>query len=153
MLTRWDPFREMWRMRRMMDRMFDSAFDRQLADWEPEAWSIPLDVVEDEDAFVVKASLPGISPDDLDITFDNNTLTIQGEVKKDEEIEEARYHLRERSYGRFTRTITLSRNVDADRIEANYEKGELRLNVPKTEESKPKRIAIQSGSGQKMLEG
>lgn len=153
MLTRWDPLREMWRVRRMMDRMFDNAFDRQLEDWEPEAWSIPLDVVENDDAFVLTASLPGIDPDDLGITFDNNTLTIQGEVKKDEEIEEGRYHLRERSYGRFTRSITLPRNVDADRIEANYEKGVLSLQIPKTEEAKPRRIAIQSGSAQKVLEG
>lgn len=116
-------------------------------------WSLPLDVVENEDEFVVKASIPGIQPDELDITFTNHTLTIKGEVKREEDIEESRYHLRERRYGRFERSIYLPTDVEADKIEASYNAGVLSLRLPKSEEVKPKRIAIKSGESQKMLEG
>ncbi len=95
--------------------------------------------------------MPGIDPDDLDITVTKNTLVIKGEMRKEEETEEERYHLRERRYGRFARSITLPTSVDADHIEANYENGVLILYLPKTEEMKPKRIEVHSG--EKMLEG
>jgi HSP20 family protein len=95
--------------------------------------------------------VPGIKPEDLDITVTKNTLTIKGEVRQEEEKEEERYHLRERRYGRFARSITLPTSVDADEIEANYENGVLTLRLPKTEEVKPKRIEVKSG--EKLLEG
>jgi len=151
-ISRWDPFRDMWNMRRMMDQVFDSAFDRQLADWQPEVWGLALDVTENEDGYVVKASIPGIKPDDLEITYSDDTLTIKGEIKEDKNVEEERYHLRERRYGKFTRSIALPARVNSDQIQAHYDAGVLTLNLPKSEEVKPKRIAIQSGSD-KMLEG
>jgi HSP20 family protein len=138
-------------MRELTDRMLDRFFEEPISDWQTSSWGLALDVAEDEDEFIVKASVPGINPDDLDITVTKNTLTIQGEVKQEEEREEERYHLRERRYGRFARSITLPTSVDADEIEANYDNGVLTLHLPKTEEMKPKRIEVKSG--EKLLEG
>src|SRR3972149_6302605 len=100
MLTRWDPFREMVSFREAMDQHFDRFFEEQ-----PMSWRMPLDVSEDDNEFIVKAALPGVNPDDLEITFTSNTLTIKGEVKAEQEIEKERYHLRERRYGTFERSI------------------------------------------------
>jgi HSP20 family protein len=146
MLARRDPFREILNLRSAMDRMFDNSFFGGQMDWPQEfTQNLALDVVEKEDEFLVKASIPGINPDDLDITFANGTLTIQGETKDEQEKQEERYHLRERRYGSFSRSISLPTTIDADHIEANYDKGVLTLRLPKTEEVRPKRIAIQSG--------
>jgi HSP20 family protein len=95
---------------------------------------------------MVKASLPGINPDDLEITFSDNQLTIKGEVKEDNEIDEAHYHLRERRYGAFTRSIKLPSGIESDKIEAKYDDGVLKLRLPKVEEVKPKKISIKNGS-------
>jgi HSP20 family protein len=153
MLTRWDPFREMMSLRREMDRLFDSALSGSQGDWHPTSWDLALDVVENPDEYVVKASLPGINPDDLDITFTNNTLTIKGEVKEDQEFNQAQYHVRERRYGTFSRSISLPSGIESDRISANYENGVLRLHLPKAEEIKPKRIQIKAGESSRMIEG
>ena len=110
-------------------------------------------MAEKDDAFVVKASIPGINADDLEITLSDNVLTIKGEIKADEDIEEEQYHVRERRYGSFMRSVTLPTPVDADAVEATYEHGVLTLTVPKAEEAKPKRIAIRSNGHQKMIEG
>ncbi len=150
MLTRWNPYREMMKMQRMMDRMMDRNFFDWPADWENPELGLALDVVDKGEEFLVKASIPGINPDDLEITYKENVLTIQGELKAEEEKEEEQYYLRERRYGRFSRSIALPTIVDADKIEAKYHDGILTLRLPKAEESKPKRIEIKTG---KMLEG
>ncbi len=153
-LIRWDPFREMYTMRRSMDRLFDDFFNEQSGEWrKPFSWDLALDVVENKDDFVVKASLPGIKPEDLDITYTENTLTIKGETKQETEKEEARYHLRERRYGSFARSITLPRVVIGESIEASYEAGVLTLRLPKSEEIKPKRIAVHSAGTHPVIEG
>jgi HSP20 family protein len=156
-LTRWDPFRELWSVRNMMDRMMDRWLEPTWSlttDWQPASWDLALDVAETEDHYVVKASLPGMDPDDLEITYNNNLLTIKGEVKEEKDVDEQRYHLRERRYGTFSRSITLPATVKADAIEASYETGVLTLRLPKAEEAKPKRIPVHSGqTPQKMIEG
>ena len=153
-LTRWDPFHEMWNMRTTMDRFFDTSTMRSDARCDTTPWNLALDVVETDDEYVVKASLPGMNPDELDITYDSNLLTIKGEVQKEEEFEEGRYHLRERRYGAFSRSISLPTSVKAEKIEASYEAGILKLRLPKSEEAKPKRIKVRSASGAaKMIEG
>ena len=151
MLTRWDPFREMLNLRSAIDRMFEDAFIGEPL-WErtPTAWSLALDVAETEDEFVVKASVPGIKPDDLEITYSGNTLTIKGETKEEKEVEDARYHMRERRYGSFARSITIPSTVDANAIEADFEDGVLTLHLPKAEEARPKRIEVKTP---KMIEG
>jgi HSP20 family protein len=149
MLTRFDPFREMLNIRRVMDRMFDRVLDIDTS-WQPVSWDLALDVAETPDEFLVKASVPGINPDDLEITYTDNVLTIKGETKAEKDIKEEQYHLRERRYGSFSRSIALPSKVKAESIEANYDAGVLTLKLPKAEETKPKRISIQVP---KMLEG
>lgn len=144
MLTRWDPYREMMSMRRAMNRLMDNTFSDE---WDSGTeWSLPLDVMENENDFVVKATVPGVKPDDLEITYNNGTLTIQGEVKSEQDQKEGKYHLRERRSGAFVRSLALPTDVKPDKIEAEYQDGVLTLKLPKAEEARPKRIAIKAGS-------
>ena len=151
MLTRYDPFREMLAVRNTMERLIDSAVTGT-STLQPATLGLALDIAESENEYVVKASLPGINLNDLEITYANNTLTIKGEVREEQELEEARYHLRERCYGSFARSITLPAGVESDKIEANYEAGVLTLRLPKAEEIKPKKIAIKAGDVHKVIE-
>jgi HSP20 family protein len=151
MLSNWDPFREMMSMRRAMDRLMDGSLgEEQERQWN---LSVPMDVSESEDAYLLKASLPGIDPNDIDITFRDGILTIKGEVREDQEVDREQYRVRERRWGSFSRSIQLPSAVRADEIEASYQNGVLRLHIPKTDEVKPKRIQIKAGEGQKVLEG
>ena len=143
-LIRWDPYREMTTLRNAMDRLVDSAFVGPNMAWQPESLSFAVDVVENADGYVVKASLPGIKPEELEVTYNNNILTIKGETQEEKEVDEARYHLRERRFGSFTRSFSLPTNVNADAIKADYEQGVLTLTLPKAEEAKPKRITVES---------
>ena len=151
MLTRWDPFQEMLNLRRTVDRLFDNvSTDRG---WpQPTLWSLAVDVVENKDEFIIKASLPGMNPEDLDVSYTNDTLTIKGEIKSEDEVNEDQYHLRERRYGSFSRSLSLPTRVKGDAIEASYQNGVLTLCLPKAEEVKPKRIAIKAAD-QNMIEG
>lgn len=151
MLTRWDPFREMVSMRRAMDRLIDSSFGDELGQSAAE-WGLPLDVVEDEDGFTVKASLPGVKPEDVEVTFNKGLLSIRGEMKDESETTQGQYHLRERRFGAFSRAISLPSSVKADDIQAAYEDGILTLKMPKSEEVKPKRIEIKPGGQKKMID-
>jgi HSP20 family protein len=148
MITRWDPFREMMVVRNAGDRRFDGNLSVAPSSWKSFNWSVALDVVENDDEFIVKASLPGINPDDLEITFSDHKLTIKGEVTEEEELDEAHYHLRERRYGSFTRSIKLPSGIEADKIEARYDRGVLNLHLPKVEEIKPKKITIKTATPQ-----
>jgi HSP20 family protein len=154
MLTRWDPFQEMLNLRRTVDRLFDNASSD--GEWpQSVVWGLAVDVVENKDDFIVKASIPGINPNDLDVSYVDDTLTIKGEIKSDNEAKENQYHLHERRYGSFARSITLPVKIKGDSIQASYENGVLTLRLPKAEEVKPKRIAIKIGaqSDPKMIEG
>jgi HSP20 family protein len=146
MIRRWDPFREMMVLRNSLDRVVDRDMALAPGDWKAFNWSVALDVVESEDEYLVKASLPGINPEDLDITFDDNRLTIKGEVKEESDVEDSHYHLRERRYGSFTRSIKMPSGIQSDEIEARYDKGVLELHLPKVEEIKPKKITIQAST-------
>jgi HSP20 family protein len=151
MLTRWDPFQEMLNLRRTVDRLFDNVSPDH--DWsQPTLWGLAVDVVENKDDFIVKASIPGINPDDLEVSYADDTLTIKGEIKSDNEVKDNQYHLRERRYGSFSRSISLPTKIKGDAIDASYQNGVLSLRLPKAEEVKPKRIAIMVGD-QKMIEG
>ena len=114
MLTRWDPVREMMGLRRAMDRLFDDAMVSSPGWDNVSRMELALDVSESDDAYSVKASIPGVNPDDIDITYNANTLTIKGEVKEEKEVQEARYHLRERRSPRedyIDHPISLSHSV------------------------------------------
>jgi len=153
-ITHWDPFRDMMLLRSNMDRLFDRFFDSEYEGWDQQSsWNLALDVAETPEEFTVKVSLPGIKPEDLDVTFSENTLTIKGEIRAEEEKEEARYHLRERRYGSFARTLTLPRGINGENIQASFDNGVLTLHLPKSEEVKPKKIAIQAERSPQMIEG
>jgi HSP20 family protein len=153
MLSNWDPFREMVTMRRAMDRLIDRNLGEDQGEWGPAHLNVPMDITENEDAYLLKASLPGVDPNDIDITYREGVLTIQGQVREDHEDERDEYRVRERRFGSFTRSIRLPSAIHDDEIEASYQNGVLRLYLPKTEEVKPKRIQIKSGESQRMLEG
>jgi HSP20 family protein len=149
-ITRRNPFRDMLDMRDMMDRMLERDFFG--SSMFRSEWDLPLDVAEKTDEFVVKASIPGIKPDDLEITYNNNVLTIKGEVKGEKEEKDTRYHLQERWSGSFSRSISLPGGIKADDIQASYQSGVLTLHLPKKEEIKPKRISIKTEEP-KVIEG
>ena len=159
-LTLWNPYREMMTLRRQLDSFFDDSFFKLSGYQRPlleRIWGLDLDVVENDESFLIQASVPGIDPEQLDITLENNVLTIKGELDEEKRQEGEVYHLRERRYGRFSRSVTLPAEVDADAIEAQMENGVLTLTVPKSEESKPKRIPIRmekalSSNGQEVIE-
>lgn len=151
-LIRWDPFREMMSLRHQMERLFDEPF-RAIEGWRPEfpAWDLALDVLEKEDEFEVKASLPGMTPEAIDITLSDNVLTVAGETRHEEERKEEHYHLRELRYGKFCRSVRLPAPVVEEKVEAVYEQGVLTLHLPKAEGAKPKRIMVH-GDGGKTIE-
>lgn len=126
-----------------VDRMFARSFPTR---FETHAsFGLALDVSENEDGYSVTASVPGVSPDDVEIMLEDNVLTIKGELKAVETNEGEKFHVRERRYGRFNRSIRFPVAVSSDNVNATYENGILTLNVPKAEDVKPKRIAIQVG--------
>ena len=146
-LTRLDPLREMMALRSTMDRMFDDSLQSMRGasrENGESAFSLAVDVTEDEDEYVVQASTPGIPEENLEITFENNVLTVAGEFKTEVEKEGAQYLVRERRSGQFRRSITLPATIDEDAISAQFDGGVLSIHLPKAELAKPKRIAVQS---------
>jgi HSP20 family protein len=147
----WDPFREMVSLRDAMNSLLQESFVHPSGmPSDGGAATLPLDVSETENEFVVKASLPGLRPEDVQITAHGDTLTIRGETKAEEEKKGAHYHLRERRFGRFQRAIRLTAPIIADKAQAHFENGVLTLTVPKAEKAKPKQIKVGSvgtGSG------
>ena len=137
-IVRWNPRYYRNSLMNEFDRIFEGT-----TNWEAPA-SLALDVIENDEAYVVEASVPGINPDDVEITLDDDVLTIKGEVKEEKDVEEETYRLRERRYGNYGRSIRFPVAVNADDVEATYENGVLTLNVPKAEAVKPKRIAIKA---------
>ncbi len=137
-----NPFRELERMRREMDRLFSEAMDR--GTYLPSSGVFPaLNVSQDGDRFYVQAELPGINPSDIEISVEGNTLTLRGE-RKPEVVEGVSYHRRERPTGRFHRALTLPQEIDADKVEAIFKNGVLTLVLPKAEHAKPKKIAVKA---------
>jgi len=145
-LARWEPFRDLISLREAMDHLFEESFVRPRAGWltPRETRTLAVDMYTTDDAVVVKAAVPGVKPEDIDISLSGNTLTIKGETKAEEEIKEENYIRRERHYGAFSRTLTLPTPVVADEAEAKFENGILTLTLPKVEEAKPKVIKVKS---------
>ncbi len=151
-LTRFNPFQEMFRLTEAMDRLFENSWPATVPVWS-RLLVVPMDLVETDDEFVLWVSVPGINPDELDISYNDRLLTIKGEIVEGPELKNARYHLRERQFGSFSRSITLPTAIDEDKIQATFENGVLVLHLPKSEEAKPKRITVRSGDGRKVIEG
>ncbi|MCB8976851.1 MAG: Hsp20/alpha crystallin family protein [Ardenticatenaceae bacterium] len=135
-VVRWSPMNPA-SLFNEVDRLFERPYARTASEW-----SIALDVAETEEAYLVKATVPGINPDEMEITLEDGVLSLKGEIKQDEEVEEAKYHVRERRYGSFSRSIRFPMAVNGDAVEATYTNGVLNLNIPKAEAAKPKRIVV-----------
>ena len=129
---------------REIDRVFDAFFGQTD---QGRRWVPPMDLVEAEDHFVLKADLPGLAEGDVNIEVQDGTLTISGERKAEHEQREKGWYRIERSFGSFSRSLTLPDGVDADRIEASFADGVLEVHIPKPEERKPRRISISSATG------
>ncbi|MCI0896992.1 MAG: Hsp20/alpha crystallin family protein [Chloroflexi bacterium] len=150
-LTRWDPLYEIRRARRLANRRragfptfaaaagyFDGA--------ERQDWSIPLDIVRDGDNVTVKASLPGVKPEDIDVTIEDGVLTIKADTNVEEEREDGGYVVRERRAGSFHRSLRLSDHVDTDKVEPRYENGVLTITLPVAESKKAKHLTVAVGA-------
>lgn len=144
-LIRWNPAQDLLRHR--VDRLFDRAFSDFLAPVSDEAmstsrWMPAVDIRETNEALVLSAELPGLTKEDVQITLENNVLTISGERKWEKDVKEESFHRIERSYGSFARSFTVPGNLRHDQVQANFENGVLSVTLPKAEEAKPRKIAI-----------
>lgn len=145
-LVRWEPFRELMSLREAMDRLFEESFVRPRESWLAPfgAEALPVDMYETPEEVVVRIALPGVHPEDIDVSVIGDTLTIKGETKAEEEVKGANYIRRERRYGSFSRSLPLPTSVVADKATADFSKGILTLRLLKAEEVKPKRIEIRT---------
>ena len=142
-LIRWEPAREMMTLREAMDRLFDDAFTRPLS--LRDAWSVPaIDMYQTDDEIVVKAALPGIKPDEVQINVTGEVLTLKGEMKHEEDKKEKAWHIHEQRWGSFERSVVLPNDVVSDKAKAEFENGVLTITLPKAEEVKPKVINIKA---------
>jgi HSP20 family protein len=147
----WRPFMGLTGWERDMDRMLEDFFGRRGHPWWPERWfrtdemevKPPIvDVFEEKGDIVVKAELPGLEKDNIEVNLNDHTLTIKGEKKKAEEIKEENYYRAERSYGSFLRTLDLPNDVRADKVKASFKNGILEIRMPKTEEAKAREVKV-----------
>jgi HSP20 family protein len=141
-LARFEPSRGVSTLQDQINRLFNGAFDRTLQEANLTTWAPAVDIYETEHELVVKADLPETQPEQLDIRVENNILTIRGERKFEEKLNENNYLRVERSYGSFSRSFSLSNTVNAEAIKADYKNGVLTLSIPKREEAKPKQIKV-----------
>ena len=147
-VTPWRPFTGLTRWETEMDRMMDEFFGRRMRPWWPERWlraeeiTPAVDVYEEKDEIVVKAELPGMEKNDIEVNISDSELTLKGEKKKEEKIEEENYFRSERSYGAFVRSVDLPTDVQADKVKASFKNGILEVRLPKTEEAKTKEIKV-----------
>ena len=151
-LTRWDPFREFTTLQDRMNRLFRDSYGEGQEALTTSNFAPPVDVYEDEHNVTLKIEVPGIDEKDIDVRIENNLLTVHGERKFEKEEKEENFRRVERQYGSFTRSFTLPNTVDAEKIQANYEKGILKIQLAKKAEAKPKQIKVNVGS-EKSLEG
>lgn len=140
-IVRWDPFRDLTQMQSQLTRLMDQVWGGREESWLP-----AVDVFDKADAVVLKAELPGMDPDQVHIEVEDNVLTLKGERRFEEKVEDERYYRIERRFGSFQRSLALPQGARTDEIEAAYQDGILTITVPKAEEVKPKRIPIQRGS-------
>ena len=144
-LTRWEPAREMMTLREAMDHLFDDAFTRPFSLMRNGGsnWSSPaIDMYQTNNDVVVKAALPGIKADEVQINVTGDILTIRGETKQDEEKKDTSWHLREQRWGEFERSVRLPTGVLSDKAKADFDNGILTITLPKSEEVQPRTITV-----------
>lgn len=143
-IIRWDPFRDLATLRERMNRFFEEAYTSrgEEKDMIASSWNPSVDIYETENELVLKAEVPGVDENDIELKIEDSTLTLKGERKFEKETKEENYHRLERSYGSFYRSFTLPRNIDQDKIKAESENGILKITMPKKAELKPKTVKI-----------
>jgi HSP20 family protein len=153
-VVRWEPLREFSTLQNEMNRLFNTVFDGPA----PSAngghlrrWMPPMDLVESGDHFVLRADLPGLSEQDVNVELEDTTLTISGERQPEHESREEGYYRVERAFGPFSRSLQLPKGIDPEGVAASFDRGVLEVRIPKPEQRKPRRITI--GEGQKRIEG
>ena len=146
-LNRWEPFRGTATLQEQINRAFGDVLGRAGEESNLTSWAPAVDIFETEHELVVKADLPDVNPQELDIRVENNILTIRGERKFEKAVNESNYLRVERSYGTFARSFSLSNTVKSEAIKADYQNGVLKLSIPKREEAKPKQIKVNVGTG------
>lgn len=148
-LVRWDPVRELSGLQTDMNRLFDTFFQPEGNGQAAGArrWVPAMDLVETEDSLLLRADLPGLSEEDVSVEVQDNVLTVSGERRAEHEDKGEGYHRVERSFGQFTRTVSLPDGIDQDQVQANFNNGVLEVRIPKPEQRQPKKIAIGGGKG------
>jgi HSP20 family protein len=154
-LVRWEPVRELSSLQNDMNRLFNTFFDTPAAGNGGDArrWIPAMDLVETDDHFVLKADLPGLSDEDVHIDVEGDVLTVSGERKSEHEDKREGYVRVERAYGAFRRSLTLPEGVDPEAVTARFDSGVLEVRIPKPEQRKPRRVAIQVGAQPAAIEG
>ncbi len=141
-LIRWEPFRDMITLREAMDHLFDEAFTRPVG-----ATSLTgpaVDMYQTDTELVVKAALPGLKADDVQISITGDVLTLRGEMRQKEEVKNATYHIREQRWGAFERSVLLPTEVESDKAKADFAEGVLTISLPKAEKARPKTITVKA---------
>ena len=149
-ITRWSPFREFTDLKREMDYLFDEFFGRRTLPSKArkvfpasESYFPLVDIYEKADEIIIKAGVPGVEKDDIEITFQENSLTIKGERKRDREVRDEHYYYSEQRYGIFSRSIALPGGLSPEDMEASYKNGILEIAIPKSKRKEPRRIEVQ----------
>jgi HSP20 family protein len=144
-VIRWAPIRELDGMCNAMGRLYEEGFPGPLT---RALWDVPsapgMDLYQTDEAIVIKMGLPGVEPGDIQVSVTYGVLTVRGEVKEEKEEKEKTYHLRERRFGSFSRSVKLPSNVNVEKSDAQFENGVLTLTLPKAEEAKPRTIAVKT---------
>jgi HSP20 family protein len=156
-LIRWEPVRELNTIQNEMNRLFNTFFEAAPHGNGPSVgrrWIPAMDLVETDDDFVLRADLPGLSENDVNIELEDNVLTISGERKSEHQERKEGYYRVERASGRFSRSLTLPEGVDPEKVRANFDHGVLEVRIPKPEQRKPRKVTISAGGGEaKTIEG
>ena len=140
-LVRWDPLQEFVALSSRLNRSVSDSFPQRTEDAFG-AWAPPVDIFERQNHLVIRAEVPGILREDMDVRIENGVLTLHGERKEEKDVKDVNAHLMERVYGSFTRSFSLPTTVDATKVTAIYKDGVLEVTVPKVETAKPKRVEI-----------
>ena len=150
-LIRWEPVRELNTIQNEMNRLFNTFFEagpgQTGGQTAARRWLPAMDLVEDGDEFVLRADLPGLSEDDVNIELEDNVLTISGERKSEHEERSEGYYRLERASGSFSRSLTLPEGVDPEKVQARFDRGVLEVKIPKPEQVKPRKVTISVGAG------
>jgi HSP20 family protein len=154
-IVRWEPLRELSSLQTDMNRLFNAAFDTSPAgNGQARRWTPAMDLLETDEEFVLRADLPGMTESDVSVELEDNVLTVSGERKTEHEDKREGFYRMERSFGSFSRSLTLPKGIDPEAVSAQFDRGVLEVRIPKPEQRKPRKISIGAGDGApRTLEG